>query len=375
MAERRLLSRLYLRDFRSYPRLELAFAPGLNAFVGPNGAGKTNLLEAIHYLCLGSSFRAARDAEAVAWGADGFFVKGRLRDEAGELDVEVAFRPGHGKVVRVGGRSLGSTAELYGTLPCVSFRPEDLEWAKGPPAARRLWLDRLLVQTSASYRAELLAFREALAERNALLVRNRHEKATRALLVAWREAYLERAAALAAERARALAEIGRRAAEELGALTGESLALAVVSGGEAVVPAAGEASAWRERYAAQLEAVAEEELVRGHTLAGPHRDDILALLDGRDARRYASQGQQRSLVAALKLAEVGHIEARLGRLPCLLLDDVFSELDGSRRARLGEAAMTRAQTFLTAADDRLLPEVAGARVFDVRPGAAQARDG
>ncbi|MBE3590944.1 MAG: DNA replication and repair protein RecF [Firmicutes bacterium] len=382
------LERLFVRNFRSYAELTLEFAPGLNVFIGPNGAGKTNILEAVHYLGLGQSFRTARDAEAVRWEEAGFYLKGRRRDELGLLDIEVAYRAEGGKAVRVGGRTLSRLSELFGTLPCVVFTPDELAWLKGPPSVRRRWLDHHLAQVDPTYAERLGAFRDSLAQRNEVLAGLRGARSS-ALLEVWTEQYLDTAAEVAAARVSGLAEIEPLLREELERVApGEAAALALqpaAAPGARRATGAGErpqgplrldaaprtAADWRRWYGAELAAAAEEEALHGRTLVGPHRDDLAALLSGRDARRYASQGQQRSFVLALKIAEVRRLTDALRRAPLLLLDDIFSELDPDRRRRLTWLVEGRLQAFLTTTELALVPREAAARVFHVGGGRAE----
>ncbi|MBX5476997.1 MAG: DNA replication/repair protein RecF [Clostridia bacterium] len=371
------LERLFLRHFRSYAELALEFRPGVNVLIGPNGAGKTNVLEAIHYLGLGQSFRTGRDGEVVRWDEAGFYIKGRRVDGLGTLDLEVAFHKARGKAVRVGGRPLSRLSELFGTLPCVVFTPDELSWLKGSPGVRRRWLDHVLAQIDPTYGDNLGEMRACLVQRNQVLRDMGGKPRPGALFEVWTEQYLDVASRVAAARVRGLVELQPLLREELQRIAPDEdadLGLVVSArpgSGDRIrrlddVPAT--ADAWRRWYADELAAAFPDEAAQGYTLVGPHRDDVAAFLGGRDARRFASQGQQRSFVLALKVAEVRRLTEVLGKTPLLLLDDIFSELDPDRRRRLTWLLEGRLQAFLTTTELDLVPRERVARIFRVGDG-------
>lgn len=355
------IRRLVLRDFRSYHHAELDLDPGLITLVGPNAVGKTNLLEAVHFAATGSSPRTARDTDLIRFGADACYVRLEWDDPTyGNRTIEIACHRQLGKALRIDGRKRQRLAELHGLLPVVYFAPDALALIKHGPAARRAFLDRLLVQLSPRYAVQLQEYQRVLLQRNELLREIRAGRAAPALLEAWDEPLVARGLEIRRQRQRILerlAPLVDRAARELGG-GDDPVQLVYRPGvGEEGNEAAG-AAADATRVPA-LDRLRAQEIARGVTLWGPQRDEFQILLGGRDARVYASQGQQRTLVLALKLAEVAVIREITGRTPVLLLDDVLSELDRRRRERLLAAVAACEQVFLTATDP---PEIA-ARVI------------
>ncbi len=353
------LEKIYLRHFRTYAALALDLAPGVNVFAGPNAAGKTNFLEAVHVLATGTSPRAARDAELVAFGQSGFFLKGLIQRPPSPTMVEIVFDQHKGKAARVDGHPLSSLAALSSHLPVVYFAPDELLTVSGAPVRRRALLDRLLCQCQPAYAYHLERYRFVLQQRNALLHEIRAGAAGRDLLPIWDEQLAAHAGHLVSRRLGAVRELDPLFREEYAHLDPrESPALAYRASWD--IDALGPVPPPEALAASLLDALAAQravEAARGFTLAGPHRDDLILTIDGRDARLYASQGQRRSLVLALKFACARLIERAVQSRPVLLLDDVFSELDSRRQAHLMERA-AGSQVLITCTDREDLEEIA-----------------
>lgn len=353
------LRHLRLRNWRSYRDLSLTCRPCCNVLLGPNGAGKTNVLEAIAFLATARSHRGARDQELVSWGQADFAVCATVARKPVDAEVEVAWSQQRGKTVRVGGKTEARLSALVGRFNAVLFAPEDLTLLKGPPAARRRFLDVDLAQSSAAYFHHLQEFHRALAHRNALLRDQAPGPALRALLEAYDRPLAHHGAEVTQRRAAAVREIAPRAARHHAVLSEDAERLELryqttahpdLGGEPGLLPLDAPLSA-RELEAALLARLASlrrHEERRQTTLVGPHRDDLEVRIDGREARLFASQGQQRSAVLALKLAELEAVAAAVGEEPVLLLDDVTSELDERRRRSLLQAVARRPQTFITA---------------------------
>ena len=346
------LTRLALRDFRSYREAAAEFRAPVNVVVGPNAQGKTNLLEAIYLLGTFKSFRTAHNRDLIRLGADAATVAGAVEDGGVVRDLEVVLTPA-GRRARVNRKPVRSLQEFFGACPVVLFAPDDLALAKGAPAGRRRFLDRAIFTGHPAYLPALQAYLAAVQQKQALLRAGQgrggapSEAATReawdAALVRHGVEVIRRRARLAAALAPHLAEAYRRVA---GPGAGE--ATLAYRPGARVNPAALAETLVADLAAAVAEAGPEERR-RGAVLVGPHRDDLLLTLDGRDVRLFASQGEQRSVVVALKLAELALLTEQLGTPPLFLLDDVASELDAGRRRGLFDAvAMAGAQVFLTA---------------------------
>lgn len=315
--------------------------------VGPNGAGKTSVVEAVVLACLGVSPRTAREAEIVRRGAEALHVALDLDGPGGPRHREIGFAPGRGRRLRLDGepvRSLGA----WRARAVLVFLPDELRAVKGPPAARRRALDRVLEAATPGYASDLAAHQEALAQRNALLRRIRAGQATEASLPAWEGPMAALGARVAAARragTAALAGPFARWLSGLGGGPGGALRLETSPPALAEVPDDGLeqalATTLRERRAREIQAA--------QTLAGPHRDDLWIGAGPADLRRSGSQGEQRTAALALLLAARDHLRARSAR-PILLLDDVLSELDPDRRRMLLEAVRDGGQTLVTSAD-------------------------
>ena len=367
------LDQLRLTDLRSYSSLDVAFGPGPHLVWGPNAAGKTSLLEAMVVLARGSSHRTTTDAELVRWGAD----VTRIEGQAGSDEIDVALiRPGSEasaagarKRIRVNGVARRAAA-LAERLRVVLFAPEDMLLVAGSPSLRRAAIDQLASTLFPGYVAELATYGRALQQRNGLLRAIREETAARDELRYWDRPFLDAGGAVVAMRHELLA----RLAEPLAAAHREiapeeaeagSLGLSYVTNAPAF-----EGEAPRDALARRLVETAEKEVWNGTTVIGPHRDDVAFTMAGRDLAAFASRGQQRTAILALKLAELDLVTARDGRPPLLLLDDVFSELDPARRAHLVRRIAELPQSFVTTTTlDDLDPSLrAIATHWEVRPG-------
>ena len=337
-----LVTRLRVRDFRSYPSADIALGERLTVVHGPNGAGKTNLLEALYFGCTGRSCRTTTEREVVRFDAPAARVEVAGHDRDGAHELSVGFAPGDAKRFKVDGAPVERLIDAP-ARPLVSvFLPDRLELVKGPPALRRAHLDQLVTALWPARAATRRAYGQALAQRNALLGRVRAGHASRTSLGAWDLELARHAIALREDRARAVSHLDDRfalVAGELGLLGAATLRYRPRS----EAPTA-------EGLAAELAERLDSDLDRGFTGHGPHRDELLLLRDGRELRVYGSQGEQRLALLALLLAERTALEEERGAPPILLLDDVMSELDADRRGRLVERLSGAGQSVITTTD-------------------------
>jgi len=307
------LLRLELRNFRNYRHLDLDLGGHLNLFLGANGQGKTNLLESIALLALSASPRARRETE------------------------------------------------LLGPLaPAVLFWPEDLNLVKAGPEHRRRFLNQMLVQVEPGHARLLSRYARVLEQRNHLLKQIAARETGAGTLAAWDEELVAVGSQIADSRRSAVAELAPLAARHHQAIAaGEGLRMSYIGPPDDLAEAVQKSSNLDVR--------------RGVTGVGPHRDDLLLEVGGRDARAFASQGQQRTLVVSLKLAEADLVAARTGEPPILLLDDVLSELDAERRGALLERVASAGQVVVTSAEAAPLPLelMHEARVNSIRAGALE----
>lgn len=334
------LDRLWLTDFRSYASADIEFAPGLTALLGANGEGKTNVVEAIGYLATVSSFRGAPNEALVRVGADVAIVRAEGERDGRSLLIEAEIRPtGRGRVL-VNRQRLTRARDLLGALRVTVFSPDDLELVKGGPSGRRAYLDEVIVSRRPSLDALRSDLERILRQRNTLLKQSggRLTAEVEATLAVWDAKFVETGERLATERATLV--------EELAPVLNETYTH--VAGHDVVIDARYDAP-WRaEGLAAALAGVQRDELRRGVSLVGPHRDELLVTIDGLPSRTHASQGEQRSLALALRLAAHRVVTDATGTPPILVLDDVFSELDPDRSVALLHH-LPAGQTLLTSA--------------------------
>ena len=359
------VERLGLVDFRSYRSAELDLTPGVTVLVGPNGRGKTNVVEALHRVAVGASHRIAGDTALLREGATDAVIRTALRtDDDQSRSVDVQFGSGRTRA-QVDGQPVRRAAEAVGVLRVVAFAPEDVALVRGDPADRRRYLDQLLSQRRASYAAALADFERVLRQRNTLLKDLRGGRGPgqaagddRGTLAAWTEQLVAHGAPLVAARLAAVDALSGPVSAAHAGLTGSDVAVTLTYRSDAAVVDpdghALEIGAIADALRAALDVVAAEELRRGITLVGPHRDELVITLDGLPARTTASQGEAWSVALACKVGSAPLLTG-VGDRPVLLLDDVFSELDETRRARVAELCDGFDQVIVTAAVDADVP--------------------
>ena len=325
------LTELSLRSFRNLRQVDLTLAPAVTVLHGDNGQGKTNFLEAIYALSTLRPLRGNKLKATVAFEADQARIEGRVEEVVARvMRLEIGRS---GRQARIDGKPPASVEAWCEVLKVVAFTPGDLEIAKGSPAVRRRWLDRAAFTRQVGYLRDHRAYARALRARNRLL----KERGDPRALGAFDETLARCGAVLVARRLRLVAELAPRVERRFASITGTTQRLELsYDGGGAVDAAAGgfDPEDLYPRLLSLLERRCETDRQRGHTTAGPHTDDLVLRLDGRDLRTYASQGQQRAAVLALKIAEIENLSEALGRTPLLLLDDVSSELDPERNRHL-----------------------------------------
>lgn len=374
------LRTLRLRQFRSYDRSDLEFTPGLNLLVGPNGAGKSNLLEAVSILAAGESHRGAENKHLFPWDKDAFALEGVF---AGEEDVLIEARQQRGRPrqTKVNNAPQKRLRDWLGRVPVVSFSPEDLDLVKGEPSQRRKALNTLLAQALPGYADTLARYAKVLEERNAALKQVQDGRVSVASLEPWDISLLREGAALSLARRQFIALFSPLTAERHRSLSSEREESSLVYKPSFVIPMApegienkGEATEVVAANRRRLQDLRDGEVATGATLIGPHRDDVDFFLDGQPARAFASQGQQRTLAIAFKLAEHAHLRQSLSREPLCLLDDMLSELDPARRGNLRALLGAGAQCLVTMtslADWDGAADLPGdAKVFEVQAGQA-----
>lgn len=406
-----LIRRLELYQFRNYARLEIDLSARIHLLVGDNAQGKTNLLEAIYYLATTRSPLAGQDRELIGWdaGVEDVIPNAQMalqftrHGEGHVLEASLVREPAEGGLLgedvfrrRLRYDGVNRRAmDVVGKLNVVLFLPEDILLVSDSPGQRRRYLDVFLCQLDARYCRTLSAYNRVLTQRNALLRRIRDREARPEELPYWDEQLVQLGAYVIGRRLWAVARLESHAAVAQRDLTGglESLSLLydhALAGradlddiaatlcnpelrwGDAGQPEADPISLLESRYLESLQSVRREELARGVTVLGPHRDDMRFILNDHDARVFGSRGQQRTVALALKLAEVTLMSESVGEMPVLLLDDVLSELDRQRGlyvlSRIAQAEQVIVTT--TTLDDVPPSFATEARIWCIRAGTA-----
>lgn len=335
---------LELRDFRSYRSLRWEPDPSVNVLVGRNAAGKTNLLEAVGYLASLRSFRRVPDAEMVAAGVERCVVRGQVEQGDAESLVEVEIPVAGRRRAQLNRRRLTRSADLLGAVRTIVFLPDDLDFVKRGPSYRRDLLDATAVQIWPGAHRDQQDYERALRQRNALL-RQQGRGADPATLEVWDGRLSQAGGKLMDRRQATIAALQEETAAMYRKLSASETAVRLEY--RAGWAQAGEGD-WRDRLAEALRRSRPDDMERRASTVGPHRDDLVMRLGERDSRTRASQGEQRTLALAVRLAAHAAVRNKTGGSPLLLLDDVFSELDAQRAAALA-GALPQAQTIITTA--------------------------
>ena len=323
-----IIKKLDLQNFRNYERETFEFGEGINVLVGKNAQGKTNCAEAIFYLCTGASLRIRHDRQLIRRGADCAFLSAETECRYGKITLGAEIRENK-RELTLNGVKVARAVDFLGNMKSVFFSPGELRIVQDGPDERRRFLNLSISQTSKSYASALLRYNKILDQRNNLL-KERDVSLIFDTLPVWDEQLARYAAVLIRSRREYLGRLAPYAADAHAFLTdgGEKLEL----GAEGNYP--GDEEEIAEKLLKELKNAYERDVRLGFTTVGPHRDDIRILIDGNDARGFASQGQTRTAALSMKLAELEIFKQLSGEAPVLILDDVMSELDLARRKKL-----------------------------------------
>ena len=359
---------LELAGVRTYDSLRFDPDQGINVLVGENAVGKTNLLESIGYLARAGSFRRAPDEAIIAEGADAAVIRGEVDHGERRSLIEVEIPVERRRRLQVNRARLSRSADLAEHFRVVVFQPDDLDIAKRSPSYRREFLDGAAGLLWPAALADQSEYERSVRHRNALL-KQMGRRADPTTLAVWNERLAAAGAAVMVRRAEALEALGPRVAEAYSTLAGAETAVGpAYKSSWGLSELGGGRDDWGARLWAALEESSEADMDRRVTTVGPHRDDPGWTIDGRDVRVRASQGEQRTLVLSLRLAQQEAAQAVAGVAPVMLLDDVFSELDMGRARALAKA-LPSGQAFISTARDEEVP-VEGRR-WRVTPGGVE----
>lgn len=353
------VTRIVLENFLSYGRADVSPAMDLNVVFGENASGKTNLIDSLYFASVGRSSRHTKDKELIKWDTEtGARVTIFVKKKYSKHIIDIYIDPEGRKRIAIDGLPIQKIGELLGVLNIVWFSPAEIALVKDTPADRRRFVDISLSQQSKTYFYTLQRYNKLLVQRNSILKNYSGRPALADMLAVVDADFLRCASYIIAERKKFIERLSPLAAKAHSALTDGSEALALTYETEAVD---------FEKIAATLAEVSlstmENDCRLGYTTAGPHRDDLKISANGIDLRRFGSQGQQRSAVLSLKLAEIAAFVEKTGETPVLLLDDVLSELDGKRQTALFNA-IQHMQTIITCTEINGASE--GVAVFEVK---------
>ncbi|AZO93603.1 DNA replication/repair protein RecF [Halocella sp. SP3-1] len=361
------IDKILLKNYRNIKETMLDLSPNLNIILGYNGQGKTNLLESIYLLGTGSSHRSNVDSDLINWHREKALVQVLLKKKDQDLRLSLIFTASQ-KRIEINNTPYKKISDLIGNLNIVLFSPEDLNLIKGGPSYRRKFLDIEVSQVSPYYYHLLNEYKHILKQRNNLLKNIRDKKDNKELLEVWDEKLVETGSKVinkridVVEKLKLLARLGQRK------ITNGSENLKIDY--DCSLSNTGKKEETDIIFKQDLVNNRKEEIYKGYTIFGPHRDDLILKVNDIDIRKFGSQGQQRTTALALKLAELEFMKSETGEYPVLLLDDVFSELDELRRNTLLSVVTDRIQTIITATD-LSIPSVLKRdhyKVFNVREG-------
>lgn len=340
-----LIKELELVNYTNYARQHISFSPHINILIGANAQGKSNLIDSVFFLGFARSHCYPNDATLIRWGQSFFRLKGLIQNRQGLTTIEHAVKKGQ-KIIKVNGSPLTKIKDLLGQFTTIIFTPDDLTLLKGGPELRRKFLNRKLIQLSPVYYDYSLNYQRVLQQRNTLLKKGTINPAE---LEIWDEKLSYYGSLIINARHQLLTKLAPTAQEIHSQLTGGQEKLLIRYepniGVNKIIP-----SDIRAALQQNLTDKLEQDLKRGYTSVGPHRDDFSCLINDADARIFASQGQQRTAVLTLKLAMLKLMAEMTGEYPVLLLDDVFSELDQYRREYLLNTVSQTIQTIITATE-------------------------
>lgn len=352
------VERIYLSDFRNYKNAEINLKNGTNVIYGANAGGKTNILESICVMSTARSHRGAKETEMIRFGKNCGYIKVDFYSHGRNNRGEINFFSDKKKRIVINGVTASKTSELIGYLNTVIFCPEDLKLVKGSPGERRRMMDLGICQLRHKYFHSLSDYYKVLEQRNKLLKENPESE----MLWVWDEKLAESGTDIVWYRYSYIERLKIKVSKILKEICGEEVSLIYNCGLEAEDFTDKEKI--KEVFNDQLKQNAEREKKFGMSLVGPHRDDIKILLNGSEAKMYASQGQQRTIALSIKMAEVELIKDDTGESPVLLLDDVLSELDESRRGYVLNN-IDNIQVVITCTDRDLFGSIPNVNLIDV----------
>ncbi len=359
------IEKIHLRNYRNYETLTLDFSPKMNVFIGENAQGKTNLLESIYFMAIGKSFRTAKDSDLIEIEQEGAYVKLLLNKNKGQKKrIEIGLDRLKNKKCKINGVPLDRISDLLGTLNVVIFSPEDLQIIKQGPSQRRDFIDGDLSQITPRYHHLLGQYQKILKQRNQALKMKQFKKVD---LDPWNAQLVQYGTEIILYRKEFIKGLSILTRLMHRKITREKENLKLIYESSLSLKKEEEPKSLKKHFLESLEALEDEEVKRGITLLGPHRDDLEFEINGKNVKKFGSQGQQRTTVLSLKMAELELMKKETGEYPVLLLDDVMSELDEHRQQDLLQS-LKNIQTFITSTSMESMEHREDMNLYEVEGG-------
>ncbi|MEI3611099.1 DNA replication/repair protein RecF [Pseudogracilibacillus sp. SO30301A] len=342
------LNHLQLKNYRNYDQLDIPFENRVNVIIGENAQGKTNLLEAIYLLAFTKSYRTSNDRELIYWNKEFAKISGTIiKSDNKNIPMELIFHK-NGKKAKLNRIEQKRLSEYIGALNVVMFAPEDLSLVKGSPQMRRRFIDMELGQIEPLYLYHLGQYQKVLKQRNHLLKQLQHQtEPDTTLLFVLTQQLVKHAAIILKKRFVFLQLLRKWAIPIHFKISREQEYLKIIYTSSVEVLEDDDEEKLENKYLEAFLQIERNEINRGLTLIGPHRDDLIFYINDKDVKLYGSQGQQRTTALSLKLAEIDLIYDQTNEFPILLLDDVLSELDDFRQSHLLSTIQGKVQTFVS----------------------------
>ncbi len=358
------LRSITLKNFRTYKAESLTFHERFNLIVGDNAQGKTNLLEAVYLLCKFRPFKQVKNEELIRLGSPSAGVKGEIEAENGLNEIHISITP-RGKNVRVNGKVLYNLSSYRGKFNVVLYLPSNLSIVKGSPSVRRRYIDNLIANLDPKHLSDIRAYYRTLGQRNRILSRSRTVLLSEVEI--WDEKLSEVGARIVSRRLRAIEKLEKILKKIYATTSGVKSAIDV-----RYLPSYKIEGDIEGSLKKSLAEGFKKDKKRGHTTLGPHRDVITFYIDGKDTSSFASQGESKNLILALKATEISMYRTLKDKKPILLLDDITSELDRNRKNFLFNLLLSYSgQIFVTSTSEDEIPYSGEKRVFRVKEGRAE----
>lgn len=375
-----ILNNIKLENFTNYDSIQCNLDDGINIFIGDNGQGKSNLLDIIYYVATENSARNYKDRDLILWGKNYFKIFASFLNKFGSNEVEISYikknKDGK-KSLFLNHYKIEKIKDYIGYFNAVFFSPEDLYIIKGEPNLRRKYMDDELIQTENKYFIYINQYKKILEQRNSLLKEAYRRQNLLNSMDVWEEQLSKYGTVILKSRINMVHHLKNMAGEIHNYLTDgeENLDITYKSKLPISLLETGQLASFQSLYFNQLKESRIKDLEKGYTLIGPHTDDLILMINGTSARKFGSQGQQRTVALSLKIAEVELIKSKKGEYPILLLDDVLSELDKKRKNKLFSSLEKGIQTVITTTDlndiNTLIREKA--KIIEIKKGTLKER--